>query len=89
MLNYLESIDPNIQSEDEGFTALHFSARYVPRIIDMEWQQQELEEGGSSEDQAGDLTSKQAMLYLLDVETNIIQVDIRMKLNSGNSPIIK
>ena len=64
----LNFADTNIQSEEEGLTALHFSARYTPRIVDLLVQQQESEEGGSSERQDSKLTSARAMLYLVSLK---------------------
>ena len=61
---FTEIADTNIQSEEERLTALHFSARSMPKIIDLEVQQQESKkESGSSESQSSKLTSSQAMMY--------------------------
>ena len=77
--NNLECTDANIQSEDEGFTALHFSARYVPKMVDMGVELQDPGKEGTSEHPVHKLTSERAMLYLLDLKgKNKVQVCMSM-----------
>ena len=64
----IEIADTNIQSEEGRLSALHFSAQYMPRIVDLVVQQQESKEGVSSERQSSKLTSSQAMMYLVNLK---------------------
>ena len=64
----IEIADTTIQSEEGRLSALHFSAQYMPRIVDLVVQQQESKEGVSSERQSSKLTSSQAMMYLVNLK---------------------
>ena len=70
-------VDPNIRTREERFTPLHFSARYIPRIIDRDVQLQENE--GTSSAEVGKLSSSaQAMRHLV----NLKQVKVSMMIVS-------
>ena len=58
-------IDPTIASVEEKFTALHFSARYLPRVIDSAAQQQETEEQTQRVDKRS--SSWRAVKYLINL----------------------
>lgn len=64
------ALDPNIRTKEEGYTPLHFAARYIPRVINKEFQQQETDasaQGAAVE--VGKLSSSaQAMQFLVNLK---------------------
>lgn len=67
---YFVVVDPNIRSQEENFTPLHFAARYTPRIVDRSVQLQESEaDAGGHAVEVGKLsTSGRVMQYLVNLK---------------------
>ena len=69
MVSHPYFTDPNARTREENLTPLHYAARYIPRIIDM--QQQLREDEASASGQAVEVgklsTSAQSMQYLVNL----------------------
>ena len=80
------SEDPNARTREEGFTPLHFAARYTPRIIDRDIQLQESESGsGVSSVEVGKRSSSvQVVQYLVNLhkgrKVKVRQVPLPVRL---------
>ena len=85
-LSLFLSADPNSRTREEGFTPLHFAARYIPRIIDRDVQLQESESGSSvSSVEVGKRSSSvQAVQYLVNLrkrrKVKVLEVSLPMRL---------
>ncbi len=64
--------DPNIRTREEAYTPLHFAARYIPRIVNKELQQQETDASAhGAAVEVGKLSnSAQAMQFLVNLKKN-------------------